>query len=84
MDFGELVFLNASFYEKDGQPRCYARFAKLNDGEVISFDARVWRQSDRPNPFSLCHVTGQLRQYGNSASFILENCDIVGQMEVVG
>lgn len=81
MDFGDLVFLNANFYDKDGEPRCYASFAKLDNGELYNFDARVWRKSDKPLPFAICHVTGQLRQYGRSVSFVLEGCEVVGQLQ---
>lgn len=80
MDFGNLVFLNANFYEKDGQPRCYASFAHVETGEIMSFSCHQWRKSDQPELFAICHVRGQLRQYGRSVSFILEAYDVVGQL----
>lgn len=83
MDFGQLVFLNANFYERDGSPRCYAQFCNPRTGEVMSFDARVWRTTDKPDLFSICDVKGEMRQYGKSVSFILTDCKVVGRLEVV-
>lgn len=81
MDFGDLVFLNANFYERDGQPRCYAQFAQLTTGEVMSFACHQWRKSDAPPLFSICSVKGSLRQFGKSVSFILDTADVVGQLQ---
>lgn len=78
INFGILVFLNANFYEKNGEPRCYAQFAQSN-GEVISFDARVLRPDQAPEPFSLCEVVGQMRQYAKSVSFVLHSLTVKGR-----
>lgn len=79
INFGVLVFLNANFYEKDGEPRCYAQFAQSN-GEVISFDARVLRPDQAPEPFCLCEVVGQMRQYGRSVTFVLQTLTVKGRL----
>lgn len=83
MHFDDLVFLNANFYEKDSQPRCYVTFASLEKGEIFSFAAHHWKRSDQPDPFSICCVTGEIRQFGRSASFILHDLSVTGQLERV-
>lgn len=80
MNFGLLIFLNANFYEKDGQPRCYASFVNAETGEVMQFQCHQWRAADAPQKFSVCEVRGQMRQYGRSVSFVLTGYDVVGKM----
>lgn len=81
MDFGELVFLNCNFYERDGQPRCYAQFAALDTGEVYSFACHQWQKSDQPPLFGICSVKGKMRQFGKSVSFTLDTYQLVGQLQ---
>lgn len=83
MVFNDLVFLNANFYEKDGQERCYVTFASFSDGQIFSFAAHQWRKSDQPPLFSLCDVKGEIRQFGTRTSFILHDLDVVGQLDVI-
>lgn len=80
MNFGVLLFLLANFYEKDGQPRCYASFANTETGEVMSFACHQWRSADAPKMFDLCEVHGQMRQFGRSVSFVLTSYSVVGRM----
>lgn len=84
MVFNDMVFLNANFYEKDGQPRCYAIFASYPGGEVFRFAAHQWRKSDQPENFDVVDVNGEIRQFGQNVSFILHGFDHVGSLLLDG
>lgn len=83
MHFVGLVFLCSNIYQKDGSPRCYMQFASLETGECYSFaahslvtDSRV----DMPSVWDVCNVSGDIRQYGKSCSFVLRDFEVVGKL----
>lgn len=83
MVFNDLVFLCANFYDRDGQPRCYAQFASFCDGQLFTFAAHHWRKADQPQRFAVCDVKGKIRQFGQNVSFILEDYDVAGHLDFV-
>ena len=84
MVFNDLVFLNANFYEKDGNERCYAQFASLSDGQLFTFASHQWRKADQPSVYSICDINGDIRQFGRSASFVLHDLVVRGQLVAEG
>lgn len=78
MVFNDMCFLSANFYEKDGQPRCYATFASYPSGEVFRFACHHWRKSDQLENFDVVDINGEIRQFGQNVSFILHDVKPVG------